>query len=323
MPRLLIVSNDGAVRWVFTIISGVALGPAAIALDTLLHGTARDERCCARQRRRRQRPKRADVVNHPNAAAMCRKHQVVFALLQCDVPHGEPVREIVRLELSPRLAAVQRHEQAELGTEIKDVRIDRVFLDHMREAADAWRVRPDHLLPCAAVVGRAVEIRLHVAVSVTIVRHVRDRGIEATRLDPADPIALSHADVGREVGPVPAAVARKLDVAVIGSDPDLPRCSRTFRDRVDRRVHLGRRIVDRDSARLFLPLADRIVGRKVGRDSVPRHAMVSAAEQELRSDVDRALLVRRQSDRRVPVEAQLLLIARLAAGSAAPRASCG
>ena len=39
---------------------------------------------------------------------------------------------------------------------------------------------------------------------------------------------------------LPAAVARQLDVAVVGSDPDLARCPRAFRDRIDRRVHLGR-----------------------------------------------------------------------------------
>ena len=38
--------------------------------------------------------------------------------------------------------------------------------------------------------------------------------------------------------------------------------------------------------------------------------MVAAAEQELRADVDRALFIRRKRDWRVPVVAQLFLIAR-------------
>src|SRR3954449_6859879 len=56
---------------------------------------------------------------------------------------------------------------------------------------------------------------------------------------------------------------------------------------------------------------NRIVGRKVGRNAVPGRAMVAAAEQELRADVDRALFVRRKRDRRVPIVAQLLLVAAL------------
>src|SRR3954470_3820261 len=56
---------------------------------------------------------------------------------------------------------------------------------------------------------------------------------------------------------------------------------------------------------------NRIVGRTVGRNAVPGRAMVAAAEQEWRADVDRALFVRRKRDRRVPVVAQLLLVAAL------------
>src|SRR5437763_9437247 len=39
--------------------------------------------------------------------------------------------------------------------------------------------------------------------------------------------------------------------------------------------------------------------------------MVAAAEEELRADVDRALLVGRQRDRRVPVVAELFFVAAL------------
>src|SRR3954469_9075264 len=39
--------------------------------------------------------------------------------------------------------------------------------------------------------------------------------------------------------------------------------------------------------------------------------MVAAAEQELRADVDRALLIRRQRDRRVPIVADVFLVAGL------------
>src|SRR5262249_9364181 len=58
-------------------------------------------------------------------------------------------------------------------------------------------------------------------------------------------------------------------------------------------------------ARLLLLLLLGIVRRQIGRDAVPRLSVVARAEEELRADVDHALLRRTDRDRRVPVEAQL------------------
>ncbi len=108
-----------------------------------------------------------------------------------------------------------------------------------------------------------------------------------------------------------AAVARELHVAVVGADPDRARGLRRFADRVDRRVHFGGGVVDRDAAGFFLALLLRVVGGEVRRNAVPGLALVARAEQELRAHVERALLVGREVQRRVPVEAQLLARARL------------
>ena len=78
-------------------------------------------------------------------------------------------------------------------------------------------------------------------------------------------------------------------------------------NRVNRGVHFGRRIVDRDAAGFFLLLLFGIVGRQVGRNAVPRLPVIARTEQKLRADVDRALFVGAHVDGRVPVEAQFLL----------------
>ena len=93
-----------------------------------------------------------------------------------------------------------------------------------------------------------------------------------------------------DVRPVLAAVARDLDVAVVGADPDHVRVLRRFADRIDRRVHLGRRVVDGDAAGFLLLLLLRIVRGQIRRDAIPAVAVIARAEQELRADVDRRLL---------------------------------
>ena len=137
VPGFLVVSDGRAARRIVAGVAGVALGPAAVALDALLDRRAGEKRGCARQRRGGQLSQRADVVDHPDAAAVSRQHQIVLALLQRDVAHGEAVGEIVRLELRPRLTAVDRHEQAELGSQVEDVGVDPVLLDDVRIAANA------------------------------------------------------------------------------------------------------------------------------------------------------------------------------------------
>ena len=176
-----------------------------------------------------------------------------------------------------------------------------------------------HVLPKSVV---AVDVRRHVAEGVAVERGVRRRRRRSGSPRPSD----THdafgrpGDVAGDVRPGLAAVARQLQVAVVGADPDHLRVLRRLADRVDRRVHLGRRVVDRDAARLLLLLLLRVVRRQVGRDALPRLAAVARAEEELRADVERALLRRAEVDRRVPVEAQLLSCSRPSAGCRARRA---
>ena len=71
---------------------------------------------------------------------------------------------------------------------------------------------------------------------------------------------------------------------------------------------LCRGVVHGDAARVFLALLLRIVGGEIGRDALPGVAAIPGAEEELRADVDDALLRRARGDGRVPVEPELLLV---------------
>src|SRR6266478_5848532 len=114
-------------------------------------------------------------------------------------------------------------------------------------------------------------------------------------------------NIAGDVGPRLRAVARHLEVSVIGSYPDGLAIPRRLADRVDRCMHLGVRIVDRNTAGFFLLLFLRIVGGEIRRDALPRLTVIAGTEEELRADVNRALLIGANMDRSVPVEAQFPL----------------
>ena len=70
-------------------------------------------------------------------------------------------------------------------------------------------------------------------------------------------------DVGGEVLPVLTTIARHLHIAIISAYPDQIRIFRRFTNRKDRRVHFCGRIVDGNTAGLFLLLFFRIVRRQI------------------------------------------------------------
>src|SRR4029077_7496431 len=124
--------------------------------------------------------------------------------------------------------------------------------------------------------------------------------------NPGNPRSLRKIwDVADNVAPGLAAVARELDVSVIGSYPDCLTVTRGLTDRINRGVHLRIRVVHRDATGLLLLLLLGIVGGEVRRDAVPGLTVVARPEKELCADVNRALLVLAHVDRSVPVEAQL------------------
>src|SRR4029453_7363052 len=186
-----------------------------------------------------------------------------------------------------------------------------ILLDDVSVAPDA-PLGPRDPRPGLAEIARPERVRRHVAERMTVDRDVRAAVLEPARVHRGDASFLAHArDVGGDVGPGLAAVPRYLDVAVVGPGPDHAPAARRLADGVDRRVHLRGGVVHRDAARLLLLLLHGVVRRERGRDALPVLPAVSGAEQELPAEVDRPLRVGAGEDGRVPVEAELLLVARL------------
>ena len=146
------------------------------------------------------------------------------------------------------------------------------------------------LRPGLAVVVRLVEVGTEV---VELVHRRGDvagalvarRGVE--RVDP-DPL---RDPLRRHVGPVLAAVARQLHVAVVGPGPDHVLLGRRLHDREDRVVDLDAGVVVGDRA-ARLALLGLVVARQIRADLLPRLTLVAASEKHLRRVVERVRVVR-------------------------------
>ena len=309
VPRFLVVGDNRALRRIVADEYGVAIGPAAVGLDPLLHRTRGDERRFAVQQGRVHRTQRRDVVDNPDAPAVRGEHEIVGVRLDRQIAHRD-VRHLAALELRPAHAGVDRDVEPELRAHEQQAGILEVFLDDVGVAAYAFGIgRRDQRGPGPSVIRGLVDIGRHVAERVPVERGVGRTGSVPPGFDPAHPrVSRQVRHFAGDVRPGLAVVARELQIAVVGADPDGFRFLRRFADRVDRRVHFRRRVVDGHAAALLLPLLLRIVGAQVRRDALPGIAVIARAEKELRADVERVSVGRRERDRRIPVEAQLLLV---------------
>src|SRR6185312_8868391 len=107
VARLLIISDGRAVGRVLAGVGGIAFGPAALALNSLLHRSPWKQHGAAGESLRAQLAERADIVDDPDSAPVGGQHHVVVALLKRDVAYRQAGGEIVRLELRPALPAVE------------------------------------------------------------------------------------------------------------------------------------------------------------------------------------------------------------------------
>src|SRR5260370_33240118 len=110
------------------------------------------------------------------------------------------------------------------------------------------------------------------------------------------------------MGTALAGIARELSIAVVGAHPDHLAVERRLADRVDGGERLRGRVVHGDPAGLLLLVLLRIVGGEVRGDALPIVSLVARAAEELRPDVERAFVRGADLHRRVPAEAQLLLV---------------
>ena len=311
MPLALIIIDHGGVRRIVANKNRVAIGPSTLAFDALLHRARRNKRNVLLQQIRSQRAQRRDVVNYPDPAAMGSENQLVIARLNRQIANGNG-RKMVALKLRPAFSAINRNPESELRAEEKKIRLNQVFLNHVRVTANALRVlRCNERRPGLTVISGLENVRRHIAKGMSIKRGVSGAGIEVAGLHPVHPRILRQAgNVADDIGPGLAAVARELKIAIVRADPDQPLLLGRFADGINRGVHFRRRIVHRHSAGLFLLLLFRIVGGQVRRNAIPCLAVIARAEQKLRADIDCSLFVRRKCDRRIPVEPQFLIVIR-------------
>ena len=244
---LLVIGDHRAIGGIVPHEIGITFRPATIALDALFHRCRGHQRDVGGHHRGRQVAQWRHVVDHPDAAAMRGQHQIIALLGLHDVAHGDG-REIAGAELFPVRTAIAADEHAELGAGIEDLRIDPVFLDDVGVAADAGRRRASDAGEALAAIPGNEDVRGHVAEHVPVNGHIGGGGIMLAGFHPAHPIVRTQLQRLGDIGPGAAAIGRHLNIAIIGANPDGAGGLGAFADRIDRRVHFRRRVVDRDAA---------------------------------------------------------------------------
>ncbi len=200
------------------------------------------------------------------------------------------------------MSAIGRDPQAEFRAQKKQVRIEGIFGDHVGIAVNVILPHRQRI-PGFPVVRSFVDVGLDVAKRVTVKRRIRRTFREAAGRDGRNPRVFGQiGNIAHYVGPGFGAIARDLQIAVVGAHPDNLAIFRRFRDGVDRGVHLGRGIVNRHATGFLLLLLFGIVGGEIGGDTLPGLAVIAGTEKELRADVDGSLFVGAHVNRRVPVE---------------------
>src|SRR5437667_4569695 len=187
MALSLIVIDRSRVRRIIADKYGVAIGPAAAALNSLLHRARGNEGDILRQKIRRQGAQWRDVVHDPNAAAVRRQNKLVLARMNCQIANGSG-REMIAFELCPVFSAVDRDPKPKLCAEKQQIRFYQVLLDDVRVATNAFDVlRSDKRRPGFPVIGRFENVRRHIAERMSIKRSVSRAGVEVAGLYPTHP----------------------------------------------------------------------------------------------------------------------------------------
>src|SRR5437868_2028251 len=127
MPRFLVVGNNRGVRRIVPDKYGITIRPATVTLNTLLDGPRRNKAHLLRQQLGGQSPPGRDVINDPDAAAVCGKDEIVIARLDREITYRYR-RKSATFELRPLLPAIDRNVEAKLRSEKKQIRLHDIFL---------------------------------------------------------------------------------------------------------------------------------------------------------------------------------------------------
>src|SRR5580765_311151 len=300
----LIVGNQRGVRRVRSGECGASLGPTAVGLKPLLSGLGLQEDGVLLHDVGRKFAQRADVVNDPNATAVRCENQIGLAWMDDDIANRDG-GQFVSFVLRPVAAAIQRDPQSEFSSQIQNVGIDWIFFDDMGVATNTAALRYDRR-PGFSGIGGFKNVRVHVTESVTVERSVGGVGVMDAGFHRRDPGEFRQIrNITDDVGPGFSGIGGQLKISIVGARPDDFSIARRFADGINGGVGFGVGVVNGDAARLFLLLFFGIVGGEVGRDALPRLAVVARTKKKLRSDIQRALFTGTHVNRSIPVEAEL------------------
>ena len=245
------------------------------------------------------------IVEDEEAAPEARRDQVVLAALNLDIADGN--RRHAGAELLPSRAAVEGHVHAELGRREHQAGA-LVVLHHAPHQMPFGDALGD-AGPGAAAVARHQQIRREVPVFVVIQGHVHGVRVVQIGADVVDESGVGNARqrAHLDAPPALAAVLGDLDQAVVGAGVQQPFSKRGFGQRGDRVVvghgeHIPGRVPAPGLTHKRHEHAVFVAGQ-IARDRRPLVAAVFRAPHALRGKVQPRGLVRRDQDRRVPVEA--------------------
>ena len=209
------------------------------------------------------------------------------------------------------LAAVDGHEDAELGAGEHQFRLDVV----LHQAPDQVAIRQvvGNRGPAPAAVGALEQVRLVVAVLVVVEGHVDRVGVEQVGLDVVDECRVRHArqvadlDLAPALAPILVGTVGHLDQAVVGAGIQQSFLDRRLGQRGDgvvvrHRIGIPGRVPAPGSSHVFDGIAILVAGQIIG-NHFPRIAAVVGAPDPLRGVVDARRVVRADQDGRIPVEA--------------------
>ena len=171
---------------------------------------------------------------------------------------------------------------------------------------------------CLAVIRGLVDVRVAIVDEMRVHRHVRRARIVLARLDGRDGAPLGKPrQIGGEVRPRLAAVARDVHEAVHGAGPDQIFLNGRFGDGEQHRHVFDEQIVDHEPATTLLLGA--VVRGEIGGDDRPALPAVGGLVHELRAHVHRVVIVRRDVDGERPLKAVLEVLGRHTVAGFGPR----
>src|SRR5262245_51716320 len=232
-------------------------------------------------------------VSDPDSATVGSYNQITFARMNYQVVNGH--ERHVAFQRRPMFASVQRYVDPYVITDEEQVWILLIFKNDVD-----WPLRKSgcNRSPGRAEIGGLVEKGTEVVLTMARFGDVCHARFVMRSEDARHPCVLRSARTGdrfRDVGPTAARVPGHLRLAVVSADPDHARLRGRFVNRGDRAILNGR--ARRTDLR-------GVVCSQIGADLLPGLAAVARAEQRLSASVERLRVMRRDTQRRHPVEAQ-------------------